>query len=59
MSDNEERIFTLAILFLFVCVGYVLRSFIQVALYDGLILVMMISLAVLVVIGSVLWSKTE
>ena len=59
MSDNEERIFTLAILFLFVCVGYILRSFIQVALFDGPILIMMICLAVLVTIGSVLWSETE
>ena len=58
MRDIEEKLFTLIIVSLFVCIGYLTRSFIQVALYDGLIVVVMICLAVLVVIGSLLWSET-
>lgn len=58
MSDNEttleDKLYTAAILFLFVCLGYWMRSLIQVALFDGLIMIIGICLAVLVIIGAVL-----
>lgn len=58
MSDNEntfeEKIYTCAILLLFACIGYILRSLAQVALFDGLITIMVICLGVLVIVGAVL-----